>query len=101
MICSSNQSVSANRILMENRYPPYNVCQRPCTDMRLQLILLGRIKDKENIVKFTLSTEIEKSSEIQAKSAMNLLAELGGYLGLTLGVSLLDLKKIAALLLYK
>ena len=85
-ICSSNQSASANRIFMENHYPPYNVCHRPCTDMRLQLTLLGRIKDKENIVKFTLFTEIEKSSEIQAKSAMNLLAQLRGYLGLTLGV---------------
>ena len=41
---------------------------------------------------FTLDMKIGTSYEVQANTLLKLVAEVGGYLGMTLGISLLDLK---------
>ena len=61
-ICGRNVSKDAVDEFMRNRYPRYDTCDQPCTEMVL------------------------------AHSSFNLVAELGGYLGLTLGLSLLHLE---------
>ena len=60
--------------------------------MKVRLTFFSRIEDFENELKFILHPNIEVISEVQAKTLLTLVAEVGGYLGLTLGVSLLDLK---------
>ena len=62
--------------------------------MKLSLSLQSRRHDKENktLVNLILYTEIDIISEVMPKTLLSLVAEVGGYLGLTLGVSLLDLK---------
>ena len=95
-ICSPNTSAKANTIYLENRYPPRKICQRPCTDMNLRLALQSRREDTTNPVQLTLYTDIEVYSEVMPKTFLTLVAEVGGYLGLTLGVSLLDLKVLVS-----
>ena len=91
-ICSPKTSAEANRIYLEERYVPNHFCQRPCTDMKIKLTPQSQIQSEENRVRFTLYTDIEVVSEKMSKDILTLVAELGGYLGLTVGVSLLDLK---------
>ena len=62
--------------------------------MNLRLALQSRRTNTTNPVVFTLYTDIEVFSEVMPKTFLTLVAEVGGYLGLTLGVSLLDLKLV-------
>ena len=59
--------------------------------MNIKLGLRGRIQGASTVT-FVLHTKIQVLSEVMPKTLLMLVAELGGYLGLTLGVSLLDLK---------
>ena len=59
--------------------------------MNMKLGLQGRIRGASK-VSFILHTNIKVLSEVMPKTLLMLVAELGGYLGLTLGISLLDLK---------
>ena len=67
--------------------------------MKVRLTFFSRIEDFENELRFILHPKIEVSSEVQAKTLLTLVAEVGGYLGLTLGVSLLDLKLLVSYVL--
>ena len=49
-----------------------------------------------NPIQFNLYTDIEVFSEVMPKTLLMLVAEVGGYLGLTLGVSLVDLKLVVS-----
>ena len=62
--------------------------------MKLKLTPQSKIESAENRVKFYLYTDIEVVSEKMPKNILMLVTELGGYLGLTVGVSLLDLKSL-------
>ena len=62
--------------------------------MNLRFALQSRRSDHTNAVHFVLYTDIEVYSEVMPKTFLMLIAEVGGYLGLTLGVSLLDLKLV-------
>ena len=85
------QKIGTYKIYTDNRYVPHNICQKPCTDMNMKLGLRGRIQGASTVT-FVLHTKIKVLSEVMPKTLLMLVAELGGYLGLTLGVSLLDLK---------
>ena len=102
-ICSSNDSAEANRMYVENRYPKEIICRRPCTSMKVQLTLQDKTKNDENFgnVRFRFRTKVEVTREIYTKTFLMLLAEIGGYLGMTIGVSLLDLKWIGSRLTAK
>ena len=93
-ICSTNVSAEANRIYVENRYPKEVICRRPCTSMKVQLAFQDKTQNDEKFgyVKFRFRTDVEVTREIYTKTFLMLLAEIGGYLGMTIGVSLLDLK---------
>ena len=60
--------------------------------MEIRLILNSRLKHRTSLLEFVLGVKIGTSYEVQAKSLLTVVAEVGGYLGLTLGISLLDLK---------
>ena len=68
--------------------------------MKVQLTFQDKTKNGENFgyVRFRFRTEVEVTREIYTKTFLMLLAEIGGYLGMTVGVSLLDLKWIGSLL---
>ena len=83
---------------MENRYPPHHVCQVPCTTMNIKLALKSNSKvPGRSRITFVLYKDIEVVSEVMSKSGLMVIAEIGGYLGLTLGISLLDLKFLICL----
>ena len=67
-------------------------------DMKIVVNYKSRAKTSGNIVRILLSTDIEVTDEVMQKSILTLLAELGGYLGMTIGVSLLDLRFLVKML---
>ena len=77
---------------MENRYPPHKVCQVPCTTMNIKLALKSKSMIPDRTINFVLYKDLEVVSEVMSKTVLTVMAEIGGYLGLTLGISLLDLK---------
>ena len=93
-ICGSNSSVAANSIFMNERYPPYDICYKPCTTMSIGVVGMSKESQSVSEVQFILSTVVETSSQVLAKTPLSLMADIGGYLGLILGLSLLDLNKI-------
>ena len=60
--------------------------------MNLRLTLLNRMNTGIGGVLFVLYKDIEVLSEVMPKTFLMMVAEIGGYLGLTLGISLMDLK---------
>ena len=65
----------------------------------MKLFSMSKIENEENntaAVKFLLSSKIEKVEEVLHQTMLALVGEIGGFLGLILGVSLLDLKNIEA-----
>ena len=66
--------------------------------MKVQLTFEDKTKNEENFgnVRFRFRTKVEVTREIYTKTFLMLLAEIGGYLGMTIGVSLLDLKWIGS-----
>ena len=62
--------------------------------MKLKLTPRSKIEGKIDRVTILLYTDIETVSEKMPKILLMLVAEVGGYLGLTLGVSLLDLESL-------
>ena len=100
-ICSSNRSDKANKIYLENRYLPRKVCGKPCTEMLIRLLFQSRFQSNDSsVVNFVLYPDIEVLEEVMPKTHLMLYAEIGGYLGLTLGVSLLDLNFVLSSLFY-
>ena len=67
-------------------------------DMKIVVNYKSRAKTSGNIVRILLPTDIEVTDEVMQKSILTLLAELGGYLGMTIGVSLLDLRFLVKML---
>ena len=67
-------------------------------DMKIVVNYKSRAKTIGNIVRILLPTDIEVTDEVMQKSILTLLAELGGYLGMTIGVSLLDLRFLVKML---
>ena len=66
--------------------------------MKVQLTFQDKTKNDENFgnVRFRFRTKVEVTREIYTKTFLMLLAEIGGYMGMTIGMSLLDLKWIGS-----
>ena len=76
---------------MKSRYIPYNACKRPCTKMKIQLNYQSKVETKGE-VRLYLDRIIQTSIQVKSFTDLHLVAEVGGYLGLTLGVSFLDMR---------
>jgi hypothetical protein len=57
--------------------------------------------NNEGLVRMYYNSDIQIQQSIMAYSVLSLLAEVGGYVGLLLGVSFLDIAKILERLLFK
>ena len=71
--------------------------------MRISTVYLARGENnlQNNYVTFTFGKLIEVTVEVKSYKFLNMVAEIGGYLGLTLGVSLHDVNTIITALKQK
>ena len=76
---------------MGHRYPRYDACDKPCTEMDIQTSLVSKSEIPNPQLSFMFARMVPVSREVLSHSYFNLVAELGGYLGLTLGLSLMHL----------
>ena len=76
-------------------------CTIPCADMVVTFPPYGSDSGSQNeaFVKFYLKNIIRIQSSFWSYTPINLLAEIGGYVGLLLGMSLLDVTKVISWLL--
>ena len=82
---------------LDLRYPSTKDCQLPCTRMKVMLYAMSKVEDtmrNTSSVNFVLKSKVEMSEEVLHQTLTLLLAEIGGFLGLILGVSLLDLRNL-------
>ena len=117
-ICKENSSLSseAASFYYENRYTAYEECTKPCKSLKVISNLKYKRKSdkdkKSGQVKLFFPREVQVTEEIVVTSPLSLglfnfvfqnaftlhmsfsVAEIGGYLGMTLGVNLLDLEVI-------
>ena len=91
-ICGRNVSQDAVDEYMKNRYPRYDTCDQPCTKMDIQTSLVSKSEIPDPQLIFMFDKTVPVSREVLAHTSLNLVAELGGYLGLTLGLSLMHLE---------
>ena len=91
-ICGHNVSSDAVEVYMKYRYPQYDTCDKPCTEMDIQTSLVSRSESAKPRLTFMFGKTVPVSREVLSHSSFNLVAELGGYLGLTLGLSLMHLE---------
>ena len=77
---------------MADRYPRYETCDKPCTDMDIRANLVSKSKTGKPELSFMFGKTVPVSREVLSHSLFNLIAEIGGYLGLTLGLSLMHLQ---------
>ena len=105
-------SVEAARFVYENRYAPYDVCKTPCESMKVYTSLKYKINDINDpsvtiifprYITVTIETFVHSFitlgnmkyySHCPVSKFSDLVAELGGYLGMILGVSLLHLENV-------
>ena len=71
-------------------------CQLPCASMEVTFPAMtdGVTSPGEAYVRFYLLTVVKVQTSYWSYSIISLLAEVGGYLGLLLGMSLLDITKV-------
>ena len=71
-------------------------CQTPCELMDVTFPPLNYVKGSSNeaFVQLVLSDVIKVQTSFWSYPIISLLAEVGGYVGLLLGISLLDITKI-------
>ena len=98
---SKEQQKQYETIYYPSRKKAFEVCKLPCSSMSIYLgfpIISDNNPDRA-YVKLYFKDNINVRRNMRAYSEISLFAELGGYVGLLLGFSLLDLKKIINLLL--
>ena len=47
-ICTSNSSAAANKMFIDIRYPPYDTCERPCTNVQTAITIQSSVENGEN-----------------------------------------------------
>ena len=79
---------------MKYRYLPYDTCDKPCNEMDIQAkaSLVSKSEIPKPRLTFMFGKTVPVSREVLSHSSFNLVAELGSYLGLTLGLSLMHLE---------
>ena len=124
-ICNPNKSVSASDLYQDLKYEKFPECLNPCTEMKVatHFKYKSELNQKKQWVRIIFPTDVEFSEETVTKSLFStskiirysryrlsyiglknffvLVAEIGGFLGMILGISLLDLEVPMKLLLEK
>ena len=92
-ICKADKSRAASDVYLDSRYPEMEICDKPCTRLDIKTSLVSKTEQPGKI-KFFFGKDIAVSEEVLDYHFLSLVAELGSYLGLTLGVSLLNLETV-------
>ena len=125
-ICNPNKSANAAALYWDLRYETFSECENPCTKMKVNTQFKFKYQyENTQTVQIIFPTEVELSVETVTKSLFStskinkiqiflslmfricikyfllLVAEIGGFLGMILGFSLLDLEVVIRLLLSK
>ena len=94
-ICGPDTSKSAAALYLDHRYSLAPSCTTGCTSMD---VTIWQTSKEENYdkrvfaeVRFIFPEKIKIFQEVESYQFLDLVADLGGYLGLTLGLSLLDI----------
>ena len=94
-ICGPDTSKSAAAFYMEHRYYLPPSCTMGCTTMDVTIMSTRKEEHADETVfaevRFSFPEKIKIYQEIESYEFLDLMADLGGYLGLTLGLSLLDI----------
>ena len=99
-ICVDNTlGQSAIELMKHLRIPANNRCLDPCTTVAPQLSVIGSQDvvpdhDRMSSLSIKLPLKIKVISSYFSYKVLSLIAEIGGYVGLFLGVSVLDLKTV-------
>ena len=90
-ICPPSISREANKMYLKLRY--HSECTNPCGTMTVSPTFLKRkhVHEHETALKLFFKKEIMVSRECLSYSGLSMFAEVAGYLGLTLGVSIMDI----------
>ena len=95
-ICNDlNKSIKAKKLydLHRYRHRKINDCPFPCQFIRISLAPYSGRTDK-NITKVKFDNFIKVTKAAYSYTELELLAELGGYVGLFLGLSVFDLRLV-------
>ena len=94
-ICGPDTSKSAAASYLEHRYDLPPPCSKACTTMDVSIWQTSMTKNYDETVfaevAFRFPDKINIFQEVESYEILDLVADLGGYLGLTLGLSLLDI----------
>ena len=94
-ICGPDTSKSAAALYKKHRYSLPPSFTRGCITMHVTTNSKSKAKNYSETVfaylKFRFPENIKTFQEVESYQLLDLVADLGGYLGLTLGLSLLDI----------
>ena len=93
-ICDLSKSEDANVLYRKIRYVYFEDCSNPCKRMKIHLNYQTRKPKHHHYVRFHMEPIIASDEHVLAYTSLNLFAEIGSYLGLTLGLSLMSLQWI-------
>ena len=95
-VCNETKSKTAFDLFKRNRYKVPSSCQNSCSSLNIMSILKSKFIDVEAKQSISLKypRKIHVNTERLLVSSIQLVAEVGGYLGLTLGISLLDMYRL-------
>lgn len=94
---NSKQKTLFNYLLTNLTVSSWSSCRTPCTTMGITLgypIYAKNEVPSESYLKFYFKSRVNVRKSVVAYSGTSLMAEVGGYIGLLLGFSLLDLTKL-------
>ena len=94
-ICGPDTSKATAALYYKHRDDLPLSCSMGCTTMDVTIMSTSKEKHADETVfaevRFSFPEKIKIYQEVESYEFLDLVADLGGYLGLTLGLSLLDI----------
>ena len=111
-VCDGTLSIEVAEMYMSSRYDYYEHCENPCLKMRVMMENKFKEENNKNMTIIVLDKEIDLFKEHRLESPVSLgwflfykiynffsnnhfkVGEFGGYVGMIIGISLLDLEVV-------
>ena len=88
-------SSAAAEFYYRSRYDDYSQCQVACTEITVDSSYVYNVHKKgRSAVELIIPKTVDVTEETLKKPVISAIAEAGGYLGMILGVSLMDLQHL-------
>ena len=103
-ICTKPEDINATmKIAQKMHHSLANVCNSPCTTMQVFAVGDNKFKAKSGHPQLVLvfQSRIQNGQEQYLYTILTLIAEVGGYVGLILGYSLLNVAEFLVALFRK